>query len=443
MPSGYPVTMPSRDSIKALINKGLSRAELAEHYSVKWSTVRSWLRQYEIEYPGKCKLTTNELIALYTEEGFTLEEISQLSGLSPSGVGYRLRCAACKLKTPQQRISSEQKDAPFVSAGLIPVEPFIGNLTPRLCICVRCGRTVSPSRANLTRGQGGCKYCAGRVLDDQSRDRYFLAANLQPLEPYISASAPRLCRCTKCGRETRTRHNDLQQGQGGCKYCANNYEKDPGESVLRELYIDRHLATREIAQILSVSPAAVCKYLDAHGIPRRVGYEKYGCTRPKDEELEHWYALEEMTLSEIGDMCNASSSTVARWLKEANVSIRKSGSSHGIYRKKMLLANERLYHAPAFLYLVYYATDEEQYLKIGVGRENSRRLNSHRSAGAEIMQVRRGILYDCYMAEQQIRRDFRTFRCHPQNPRMVGGHTECFRVDAPIDLERYISGKDS
>ena len=48
-----------------------------------------------------------------------------------------------------------------------------------------------------------------------------LAANLEPLEPYPrSALKPWRCRCLTCMRDVTPTYATVQQGNGGCKYCA-------------------------------------------------------------------------------------------------------------------------------------------------------------------------------------------------------------------------------
>jgi len=203
---------------------------------------------------------------------------------------------------------------------------------------------------------------------------------------------------------------------------------------LEELYIKKKLTTGEVAEILGIASTSVGKYLKLHGIPRRVGYEQYGAERPANEVLEQWYIIEEMTTYDIGKLCNTSSNTIQGWLREAKIPIRKSGNTHGIYRKKMLCNNPRLSNAPAYIYLIKYITATESYLKVGIGREHSRRLENHRSAGAKILQIRKDILYNCYVLEQKIRKEFKKYSYYPHNPKMAGGHTECFNLTARIDL---------
>ena len=46
-------------------------------------------------------------------------------------------------------------------------------------------------------------------------------AGLEPLGPYPGSKVPWRCRCMKCEREITPRYNTVQQG-GGCAYCAGN-----------------------------------------------------------------------------------------------------------------------------------------------------------------------------------------------------------------------------
>ena len=321
--------------------------------------------------------------------------------------------------------------------GLTPIESYVDNLTPQLCICNSCGRHVSPTRANLWRGQGGCKYCAGKSIDVESIDRVFLDAKVQPLEPYLTSTTPRLCLCSQCGNKVSPRYTDLRRGQGGCIFCAGNFPKDPGYSVLAELYVDQALTAGEVGEVLGLASTTVLKYLHVHDIATRGGYEKYGCERPSNQALEQWYIIDGMTSDEVGKLCNASSRTIVKWLREAEIPVRKGGASHGIYCEDVFLNNPELASAHAYLYLVRFVTDTEEYLKIGIGRCNSRRVENHRYIGGKVVQIRYGTLYDCFSVEQQIFRDFGQYRYAPKNPRMLGGKTECFVSSAPIDLGQY------
>ncbi len=46
------------------------------------------------------------------------------------------------------------------------------------------------------------------------------SAGLEPLETYPGSAKKWHCRCTTCGQEVWPRHSSINQGRGGCNYCA-------------------------------------------------------------------------------------------------------------------------------------------------------------------------------------------------------------------------------
>jgi len=47
-----------------------------------------------------------------------------------------------------------------------------------------------------------------------------VAAGLEPLEPYSTANAPWRCRCTRCEAVVTPAYANVNNGAGGCKFCA-------------------------------------------------------------------------------------------------------------------------------------------------------------------------------------------------------------------------------
>lgn len=143
-----------------------------------------------------------------------------------SGQGGCRRCGRAKVAA-KQLVPIEKVDAVFEACGLRPLTPYEGTNTPRQAECQTCGRTVAVRYNELRTGKRkGCRYCSYSAMGDAKRlseevaDRVFLDAGVEPLEPYVGSTTPRLCRCMTCGREVSPSHNSLQNGQGGCKYCA-------------------------------------------------------------------------------------------------------------------------------------------------------------------------------------------------------------------------------
>ena len=51
------------------------------------------------------------------------------------------------------------------AAGLEPLEPYQGVMMPWQSQCRTCGNQVAPLLNNIKKGQRGCKWCSGRVID--------------------------------------------------------------------------------------------------------------------------------------------------------------------------------------------------------------------------------------------------------------------------------------
>lgn len=125
-------------------------------------------------------------------------------------------CLVCAKK----KVDPEIVMATMVKAGLEPLVPFPGALTPWRCKHA-CGRVVSPRYSSIQQGQGGCLICARKKVDPEVVMATMAMEGLTPLESYPGAMKPWLCR-HECGREVRPRYSDIQQGGGGCRSCVSN-----------------------------------------------------------------------------------------------------------------------------------------------------------------------------------------------------------------------------
>ena len=88
-----------------------------------------------------------------------------------------------------------------------------------------CDAVVSPTKANISRGQGGCSTCgikiraAKRLGDEDQAILDMVQADLQPLESYPRSDKAWRCRCLQCEREAAPRLSHIRQGRGGCRTC--------------------------------------------------------------------------------------------------------------------------------------------------------------------------------------------------------------------------------
>jgi hypothetical protein len=137
-------------------------------------------------------------------------------------------CRRCGITASALARSADQtaSEAMMRSAMLEPLEPYPGgNHLPWRCQCMTCGALVSPTRANIGRGQGGCiacgiKICAAKRLGDEDQAIVdMVQADLQPLEPYPGSNKPWRCRCLGCEQDVTPRLAHVRQGRGGCRTC--------------------------------------------------------------------------------------------------------------------------------------------------------------------------------------------------------------------------------
>ena len=103
-----------------------------------------------------------------------------------------------------------------------PLVPYPGASKPWKSIHIVCGKEVTPAYNNVRTGHSGCKYCIGNIVDEKKAREFFIANGLLPIEPYKNALSKWKSIHQRCGREVSPQYNSVQQGQGGCQYCGGN-----------------------------------------------------------------------------------------------------------------------------------------------------------------------------------------------------------------------------
>lgn len=117
------------------------------------------------------------------------------------------------------------------AAGAEPREPYRGVDATWPCICVTCGREISPSLGNVKRGQNPCTYCARGGMPLEEAIAFMESRGFTPLEPYRGTHKPWLSRCHSCGTEFGVLLTQIRIGRG-CKFCAKR-AVDPEVAVKR------------------------------------------------------------------------------------------------------------------------------------------------------------------------------------------------------------------
>jgi hypothetical protein len=128
-------------------------------------------------------------------------------------------CGVCAGKI----VVPDLAEARMRRASLEPLVPYPGGRTNWKCRCMKCGKIVYPNYGDVQQGDGGCKYCGGHFVEPEDAVALMKLNNLEPLEPYKNSDTPWKCKCLKCGKTVTPRHATIQRGSGGCKFCAKRF----------------------------------------------------------------------------------------------------------------------------------------------------------------------------------------------------------------------------
>jgi hypothetical protein len=132
-----------------------------------------------------------------------------------AGIKFGKGCKYCK----RRYVDPDAAVQFMISRNLQPYEPYTTANTPWRCKCLKCGVDVKPSYASIKSGQG-CASCAGNQISSEEAIKVMNNAGLAPLEPYKHGQYKWPCKCLKCGELVTPTYSSVQQGQGGCIYCA-------------------------------------------------------------------------------------------------------------------------------------------------------------------------------------------------------------------------------
>ena len=147
------------------------------------------------------------------------------------------RCPVCTGTGPlNPRAAAERMEA----SGLRPLEPFTTTATKWKCECLTCGRTVYPRYSQINQGHGGCGFCAGsaRFTDEQAA-AMLRKAGFEPAVPYPGSSKPWPCTCIRCGFEAAPSLNSIRSKKIGCRACAGFYvAPEAAEKLMRDNGLD-------------------------------------------------------------------------------------------------------------------------------------------------------------------------------------------------------------
>ena len=140
--------------------------------------------------------------------------------------------------TAGKKIDPKMAEARMLKAGLKPLEPYTNTLTKWKCKCLKCKKIVSPTYGGIQQGRGGCAFCAGIKVDLNDVLKIMLDAKFQPQEPYKGANTPWKVKCLLCGKVIKVRYGNIRYGFSGRKQCCSPVAVIPKKEALKEF--DKH-----------------------------------------------------------------------------------------------------------------------------------------------------------------------------------------------------------
>ena len=141
--------------------------------------------------------------------------------------GIKIACPYCN----GNKVVESEVQSLVGKFGLIPLEEYTNNSSPRLFRCQKCGAETRQTFINIRRKirsgafSFGCPQCSfnesGRrkaETEDNAVAR-FLDVGLRLIGKYENARKPIECECLKCGAITKQTLNGVKNGKT-CKFCA-------------------------------------------------------------------------------------------------------------------------------------------------------------------------------------------------------------------------------
>ena len=138
----------------------------------------------------------------------------------------------------RKKLDPKMAEARMLKVGLKPLEPYTNTLTKWKCKCLTCKKIVSPTYGAIQQGRGGCAYCAGVKVDLNDVLKIMLGAKFQPQEPYKGANTPWKVKCLLCGKVVKVRYSNIRYGFSGRKKCCSPVAVIPKKEALKNF--DKH-----------------------------------------------------------------------------------------------------------------------------------------------------------------------------------------------------------
>ncbi len=151
------------------------------------------------------------------------------------GKGGCLKCGIERRIDPR-KYSEEEATKILNSVGLQPLEPYVRSSARWKCLCLSCGRTVTPMLGTIVADKSGCRFCADKKRGLKSRIDAVQARELMiergfiPLSDYDGKHKKWESKCSKCGKISFPTLNNVTSRKSQCIYCKGG-KVDPDDAV--------------------------------------------------------------------------------------------------------------------------------------------------------------------------------------------------------------------
>jgi len=331
----------------------------------------------------------------------------------------------------------------MVKAGVKPLTSYPGTKVGWKSVCLTCENIISPRLGNIRSGQKACGYCSGVKINVTDAIKLFESRNLTPLVEYPGAHKPWLSQCMKCGSEVTPTYTSVQQGNGGCVYCAGNRI-----TIEQAMNLMKEAGYEPLEPYPASGKGWKCKCLTCGKIstPRygdvRIGNRCGYCSKVRVDEEDAIRIMLEAKLEPLESFKTVNASWKCKCLVCNNVVFpRYTDIHHGGQGGCGFCATYGFnLEQPAFIYLI--TNKELSAHKIGISNRNDRKENSriskHRRNGWKIFKTmefdsgKRAVEIETQVLSWlRSERGLASFLSAEQMPQ--GGHTET--IDASeIDL---------
>jgi hypothetical protein len=127
-------------------------------------------------------------------------------------------CPECEGRSSRKTMTEKQARAYLESRSLSLVGPYVSKTKDVLIACNVCKVELTKSVKHIVEASMDCKNCASLEYSKKASS-VMRQAGVEPLVPYPGSPNQWLCKCMTCGKEITPSYANVSKGQGACSFC--------------------------------------------------------------------------------------------------------------------------------------------------------------------------------------------------------------------------------